>query len=95
MSALPPKADIETQSRDVRFVPKANPRRASEFSRGLSGEFFSLGRGTNSRPLIYVKRRTWDGDFPQRNHSVLPAVRRPLNCSAQQRARVFLIVPGK
>jgi len=23
MSALPPKADIETQSRDVRFVPEA------------------------------------------------------------------------
>jgi hypothetical protein len=23
-SALPPKADIETQSRDVRFVPKAD-----------------------------------------------------------------------
>jgi hypothetical protein len=24
MSALPPKADIETQSRDVHFVPKAD-----------------------------------------------------------------------
>jgi hypothetical protein len=24
MSALPPKADIENQSRDVRFVPKAD-----------------------------------------------------------------------
>jgi len=24
MSALPPKADIETQSRDVRFVPQAD-----------------------------------------------------------------------
>ena len=24
MSALPPKADIETQSRNVRFVPKAD-----------------------------------------------------------------------
>ena len=24
MSALPPKADIETRSRDVRFVPKAD-----------------------------------------------------------------------
>jgi hypothetical protein len=24
MTALPPKADIETQSRDVRFVPKAD-----------------------------------------------------------------------
>src|SRR6516165_2152990 len=27
MSALPPKADIGTQSRDVRFVPKADIRR--------------------------------------------------------------------
>ena len=27
MSALPPKADIETQSRDVRFVPKADIER--------------------------------------------------------------------
>ena len=26
MSALPPKADIGTQSRDVRFVPKADIR---------------------------------------------------------------------
>jgi len=28
MSALPPKADIRTQSRDVRFVPKAHSRAA-------------------------------------------------------------------
>jgi hypothetical protein len=26
MSALPPKADIETQSRDVRFVPEPDSR---------------------------------------------------------------------
>jgi len=26
MSTLPPKADIGTQSRNVRFVPKANPK---------------------------------------------------------------------
>jgi hypothetical protein len=30
MSALPPKADIETQSRDVRFVPKADILRRSK-----------------------------------------------------------------
>jgi hypothetical protein len=30
MSALPPKADIETQSRDVRFVPKADILRCSK-----------------------------------------------------------------
>src|SRR5215472_2360868 len=29
MSALPPKADIETQSRDVRFVPEADITRCS------------------------------------------------------------------
>jgi hypothetical protein len=30
MSALPPKADIGTQSRDVRFVPKADILRRSK-----------------------------------------------------------------
>src|SRR5215469_6081895 len=30
MSALPPKADIETQSRDVGFVPKADILRCSK-----------------------------------------------------------------
>ena len=30
MSALPPKADIETQSRDIRFVPKADIRAAAK-----------------------------------------------------------------
>jgi len=29
MSALPPKADVGTQPRDVRFVPKADIRAAS------------------------------------------------------------------
>ena len=32
MSALPPKADIGTQSRNVRFVPKADILRCSIFS---------------------------------------------------------------
>jgi hypothetical protein len=32
MSALPPKADIETQSRDVRFVPKADIRTDHQFA---------------------------------------------------------------
>jgi hypothetical protein len=30
MSALPPKADIETRSRDVRFVPQADILRSSK-----------------------------------------------------------------
>jgi hypothetical protein len=33
MSALPPKADIETQSRDVRFVPKADVSSRSKTAR--------------------------------------------------------------
>jgi hypothetical protein len=32
MSALPPKADIKTPSRDVRFVPKADIRRSLTFA---------------------------------------------------------------
>src|SRR5215469_11451364 len=32
MSALPPKADIETQSLDVRFVPKADSCSAAKWS---------------------------------------------------------------
>ena len=32
MSALPPKADIGTQSRNVRFVPKADERQCSKSS---------------------------------------------------------------
>jgi hypothetical protein len=32
MSALPPKADIETQARDVRFVPKADILRCEKMS---------------------------------------------------------------
>jgi hypothetical protein len=35
MSALPPKADIETQSRDVRFVPKADIANLEAFEVGL------------------------------------------------------------
>jgi len=31
MSALPPKADIGTHSRDVRFVPKADISRTSSY----------------------------------------------------------------
>jgi hypothetical protein len=40
MSALPPKADIGTQPRDVRFVPKADSCTAAinaEFRTGIAG----------------------------------------------------------
>jgi BASS family bile acid:Na+ symporter len=35
MSALPPKADIGTQPRDVRFVPKADIHHAGQIARSL------------------------------------------------------------
>jgi len=42
MSALPPKADIETQSRDVHFVPKADiPAYADLAAKGVD-QFSSL-----------------------------------------------------
>jgi hypothetical protein len=40
MSALPLKADIETQSRDVRFVPKADMAQLRVSTRG---EEFAVG----------------------------------------------------
>jgi len=36
MSALPPKADIGTQSRDVRFVPKADIANIRSLSSGAA-----------------------------------------------------------
>jgi hypothetical protein len=44
MSALPPKADIGTQSRNVRFVPKADIRSAS-FDRLVGDGEYSCGNG--------------------------------------------------
>jgi hypothetical protein len=38
-----------------------------------------LELGTNRPGPVCVKRRTGDGDVSPRNHSVLPAVRRPLH----------------
>src|SRR5262245_16251456 len=38
MSALPPKADIGTQPRNVRFVPKADIFQAIEFRSMAAGE---------------------------------------------------------
>jgi hypothetical protein len=61
MSALPPKADIGTQSRNVRFVPKADlskrskkARSRTEFgvhspARGRRGALSSQGAG---RPVL-------------------------------------------
>jgi hypothetical protein len=44
MSALPPKADIGTQSRDVRFVPIADMGQRSEL---LRYSITSWAQGTN------------------------------------------------
>jgi hypothetical protein len=58
MSALPPKADIGTQSRDVRFVPKADIMRHSKtFTYSItslaiesrSGEIFILSAVASSK----------------------------------------------
>jgi hypothetical protein len=39
MSALPPKADIGTQQRDVCFVPKADIRRLFDYLVGAGEQF--------------------------------------------------------
>ena len=51
MSALPPKADIGTQPRDVRFVPKADILRCSEERRCsiASPGSLSLGAPVNAK----------------------------------------------
>ena len=47
MSVLPPKADIETRSRDVRFVPEADILRCSEERRYLISSSAAQARGTS------------------------------------------------
>src|SRR5215467_12847925 len=44
MSALPPKADIGTHSRDVRFVPKADIGRLAPSRKSLSGRMVELAQ---------------------------------------------------
>jgi hypothetical protein len=46
MSALPPKADIETQSRDVRFVPFPDILRSNE--KTLFEHFIDTGEPAHS-----------------------------------------------
>jgi len=50
MSALPPKADIGTQPRNVRFVPKADMNLATRGGRGLS-------EPTSHKKLASIYRR--------------------------------------
>jgi hypothetical protein len=56
MSALPPKADIGTRSRDVRFVPKADIK--SIFGGIRAGPFFA---SKEARTWSASKQRAVDG----------------------------------
>jgi len=49
MSALPPKADIETQSRDVRFVPKADIGAAARHAQTLVQKDYVPAPGMKQR----------------------------------------------
>src|SRR5262249_25936988 len=56
MSALPPKADIESQSRNVRFVPKAD---MPATSRDIECALFlpvPVGRHVAARAVIFVRQ---------------------------------------
>jgi hypothetical protein len=51
MSALPPKADIETQSRDVRFVPKADILRCGrDWRYSITSSAGAISVGGTARP---------------------------------------------
>jgi len=54
MSALPPKADIETQWRDVRFVPKADARSAAKL---VLFDLVSAGEHSRVRGLWWKPSR--------------------------------------
>ena|SRR5215472_1262813 len=54
------------------------PRTPSPHPREVAAAIYFLRGGTNAALRFCVKRRTGDGDVSPRNHSVLPAVRRPL-----------------
>jgi hypothetical protein len=69
MSALPPKADIGTQSRDVRFVPKADILRAvqrlmlfdqligaGKYCLGMVMQFGHMQAGAIGKTLLRSKR---------------------------------------
>src|SRR5262249_8502639 len=61
MSALPPKADIGTQCRNVRFVPKADIKAPpSKFSESIAGKSIDAGRRINHRLLAnFNKAASW------------------------------------
>ena len=79
MSALPPKADIGTRLRNVRFVPKAD-RAVTQLFKGLLGLRCVLGNDWgNNRPMsLYSapKRKTDqrgpDGFVARNNNASAP-----------------------
>src|SRR5215472_2201484 len=61
MSALPPKADIETQSRDVRFVPKADSCSAAKWSLFRLEPHYSASDCLAARIVVSVNLRPRPG----------------------------------
>ena len=61
MSDLPPKADMCSATRDVRFVPKADILFGYNLSRSARGEVFQFGKSVLHRQhcicIVQVKRR--------------------------------------
>jgi hypothetical protein len=58
MSALPPKADIGTQSRDVRFVPKADIHAPQQLTPPLLQEIVNFRQqfAFHSSSIMVVRR---------------------------------------
>jgi len=89
MSALPPKADIGTQPRDVRFVPKADIEELGAYKK--SGE--PRGNRDSSRPLQNCPKSVmhWPGGFLNINiHSSAQSLNEPLpppNVTTLRKAR--------
>src|SRR6516225_3633290 len=58
MSALPPKADIGTQPRDVRFVPKADiPRCGKERRHSITSSAVASSAGGTVTPSVFAHLR--------------------------------------
>src|SRR6516164_9996002 len=63
MSALPPKADMDQQGRDVRFVPKADILRCSEERRCSIASPAATKRHRTDQPELLVCRRRLTNSF--------------------------------
>ena len=90
MSALPPKADIGTQPRDVRFVPKADictaannrqsemdPDKSSLIREGRKASALVVTRGGRPHDLLFsVERSSVElrEKYPEQEHVSLPGL---------------------